>query len=97
MWTDYFLKAPDEASFNAACPWKGENDSPLPDSHDHSLIVVGILSYGAEYDTDGNQVVAPTLVPGWHVNVRLREGVVLPEALEPFNVGAPAYPKRVFI
>lgn len=96
MWTDYYLKAPNREAFNMTCPWMGEDGEPLTDSTDHSLVVVGQIRYGGVYDAEGNETVAPTVVEGWHVNLRLRSDVALPEALARFVMPVPAYPKRVF-
>ena len=35
---------------------------------DHAIDVVGIISEGGEWDEDGNEIVAPTVLDGWHVN-----------------------------
>ena len=34
---------------------------------------VGVIREGGEWDEEGNVVVEPTVLDGWHVNVRLRE------------------------
>lgn len=94
-YTDYYLKAPTQEAFEAACPWMGE-DGVITDSHNHAMSIVGILSYGGEYDREGNETKAPTVVEGYHVNLRLRDGVALPESLVPFVVSRPLYPKRIF-
>lgn len=96
MWIDYFLKAPDRASFEAACPWLGDDGHVVPDGPTHAMVIVGQLAYGAQFDAEGNLTVAPTIIPGWHVNVRMREGVALPISLAAFQMIPPAYPKMVF-
>ena len=53
--------------------------------------VVGIITEGGEWDEDGNEIVAPTVLPGWHVNY-LGE---LPTGWEQFEV-TPTTPSRVF-
>ena len=37
-------------------------------THDHAIDVIGIISEGGEWDEDGNEIVPPTILPGWHVN-----------------------------
>ena len=46
---------------------------------------------GGEWDEDGNEVVPPTTLDGWHVNYRGE----LPEGWEAFEV-TPSQPYRVF-
>lgn len=62
-------------------------------SHQHNLDVIGIISKGGEWDSEGNVVVEPTVVPGFHVNFMV-EGE-LPNILKPFVV-VPANPFRVW-
>jgi hypothetical protein len=57
----------------------------------HAIDVIGIITEGGEYDEDGNEVVAPTVLPGWHVNFL----GALPEGWDAFKV-TPEQPKRVF-
>lgn len=60
-------------------------------TRDHAIDVIGIITEGGEYDEDGNEVVAPTVLPGWHVNYQ----GALPDGWEQFEV-KPALPYRVF-
>ena len=53
--------------------------------------VVGIITEGGEWDEDGNEVVAPTVLPGYHVNYVGD----LPTGWEQFEV-TPTTPSRVF-
>lgn len=96
MWTDVYVKAADKAAFEAVCPWMGEDGLPVTEGPDFSMKVVGPLVYGGVWDAEGNVVTAPTVVAGWHVNLRLRDGVEVPPALLAFVIAAPAYPKVVF-
>lgn len=82
MWTDYYLKFADEAEFAAHMP----EELMLPASESHATDIVGIL-----YNMETYQP-----LPGYHVNLRLREGTPLPAALETYSLPAPALPKRVF-
>jgi hypothetical protein len=63
--------------------------------HWGAIDVVGEVWDGGEWDEMGNEIVAPTLVPGWHVNVAPNPGHVLPVALESYVVH-PETPYRVF-
>ena len=56
-----------------------------------AIDVVGTITEGGEWDEDGNEVVAPTVLPGWHVNY-LGD---LPTGWEQFEV-TPTTPSRVF-
>jgi hypothetical protein len=40
----------------------------ITDSHTHSLVEIGAISKGGEYDSEGNVITPPTVLPGWHVN-----------------------------
>jgi hypothetical protein len=63
--------------------------------HWGSLVVIGEMRVGGEWDEAGNEVVPPMLVPGWHIMLSLNPGYQLPSLLEPYVVEpAPAY--RVF-
>ena len=53
--------------------------------------VIGVITEGGEWDEDGNEVVAPTVLPGWHVNY-VGE---LPTGWEQYEV-TPTTPSRVF-
>ena len=37
-------------------------------SHDHAIDVVGIITEGGEWDEEGKELVAPTVLDGFHVN-----------------------------
>jgi len=56
-----------------------------------AIDVVGTITEGGEWDEDGNEVVAPTVLPGWHVNYVGD----LPTGWEQFEV-TPTTPSRVF-
>ena len=56
-----------------------------------AIDVVGTITEGGEWDEDGNEIVAPTVLPGWHVNY-LGE---LPTGWEQFEV-KPLTPHRVW-
>lgn len=85
MWSDFYLKAPDKATFEAALPEGGFGPDVVLD-------VVGDLSRPAVTDPETGVETPGTTVAGWHVNVRCR--VVLPEVLAAFMVPVPSYPKR---
>jgi len=92
MYTDYFLKAPSKEAFDAANPW-----GDVTESHNYVLDIVGVIvSCDAQFDVEGNLTVPPTVVPGWHVNLRLRNTMILPASLEPFVMPTPAFPKQRF-
>ena len=37
-------------------------------THTHALDVIGTIQRGGEWDEDGNVVVPPEVLPGWHIN-----------------------------
>lgn len=68
-----------------------EDGEYITASHTHSLDVIGTISRGGEWDEEGNVVVPPTTVDGWHLNYVGN----LPEGWEAFAV-YPANPVRVW-
>ena len=90
-----FLKFTDEATFLSLTPpdfsCNGETGFPLP-AGVAAISIVGEIVTGGQWDADGTQIVAPTPVPGWHVNML---GAV-PDAWQPFVITRPATPVRVF-
>ncbi|MCP5405477.1 MAG: hypothetical protein H6922_04570 [Pseudomonadaceae bacterium] len=82
MWNDYYLRADDEAALAAALPdfMKDEDGNIASAGFDFSLDNIGVVGANGL----------------WHANLRLRDGVALPEALAPLLIAAPAFPKRVF-
>ena len=57
----------------------------------HAIDVVGTITEGGEWDEDGNELVAPTTLPGYHVNYQGN----LPDGWESYEV-KPSTPYRVF-
>jgi hypothetical protein len=95
-----FLRFPDadvwtEAATNAGYfsePDEEGNTHLMAYTLDHAIDVVGIIVQGGEYDFEtGEQIVAPEILPGFHVNFQGE----LPESWNEFLV-APANPYRVF-
>ena len=62
----------------------------LTDSHTHSIAVRGVIVRPGTYDTDGNELTAPVVFSGYHIDWAAAYGP-LPEKLEPFTV-APRRP-----
>ena len=89
-----FLRFPNESAWTAAASEAGfmVDDTLAAYTHDHAIDVVGEISRGGEYDPEtGAVIVAPTVLPGFHVNY----SGVLPEIWAEFVV-EPAAPYRVF-
>ena len=57
----------------------------------HAIDVIGTITEGGEWDNEGNEIVAPTVLSGWHVNY-LGD---LPTGWESYEV-TPSTPYRVF-
>lgn len=87
MWTDYYLRAPTQATFEDSIPPDGFRVGMAMD-------VVGDLSTPAWTDPDTGDMHAARTVAGWHVNVRCAG--VLPTVLEAFVIAEPVAPKRVW-
>ena len=58
---------------------------------DHAIDVIGIISEGGEWDDNDNEIKAPTVLSGWHVNYLGN----LPTGWESYEV-TPSTPHRVF-
>ena len=88
-----FLRFPDESAWTAAATEAGFliDNTLTAYTHGHAIDVVGTITRGGEYDEDGNVLVKPTILPGFHVNF----AGVLPETWAEFVV-TPAAPYRVF-
>jgi hypothetical protein len=59
-----------------------------------NIDTIGVIYQGGEWDADGNVLVEPIALPGWHVNVRALDGENT-EGLEAFEVH-PESPVRVW-
>ena len=88
-----FLRFPDESTWTAAATAAGFmiDDTLAAYTHDHAIDVVGVITRGGEYDDEGAVIVAPTVLPGFHVNYSGE----LPEGWDDYLV-TPAAPYRVF-
>jgi hypothetical protein len=93
-----FFRFPDEATGMACLRAAGliyldEDDTEhfFTASHTHALDVVGVITRGGEWDEDGNVVVPPTTLDGWHINY---QGVP-PDGWEQYAVH-PQRPGRVW-
>jgi hypothetical protein len=92
--TTQYLRFPDAATFEATLPEgferRGETGHPLPEGVE-AISIIGAISRGGQWDEAGNVVVAPEILPGFHVNAL----GALPEAWAPYVV-TPGAPVRVF-
>lgn len=76
---DYYLRGPDRDTTRAALLAAGltvdvpdEDGSPKRMAADGvNLSTIGTVYEGGEWGADGAVITAPTVVPGWHVNLRL--------------------------
>jgi hypothetical protein len=72
-----FFRFPDEATWLTAARDAGfmvadeEGVEQLAAyTKDRAIDVVGTITRGGEWDEDGNEITAPTVLDGWHVNYR---------------------------
>ena len=89
-----FFRFADEAAWLTAARAAGfidADDQLVTVTHDYAIDVVGTITVGGEWDEEGNELVAPTTLNGWHVNY-VGE---LPDGWEAFEV-TPSNPYRVF-
>jgi hypothetical protein len=90
--TTIYLRFPDEiAAQSALSDYYSSDDGWITASFVHTLDPVGVIAEGGEWDMEGNEVVAPTVLPGWHVNF-IGE---LPAAAVAYVI-TPVSPYRVF-
>lgn len=69
--TPTFFRFPSEEEGMAALEAAGllnEDGEFITASHNHALDVIGTITRGGEWDDEGNVVVPPTTLDGWHVN-----------------------------
>jgi hypothetical protein len=89
-----FLRFPDESAWLTAAADAGfmAGDTLAAYTHDRAIDVIGTISRGGEYNPEtGEVIVAPEVLPGFHVNY----SGDLPPGWEEFLV-EPAAPYRVF-
>ena len=88
-----FLRFPDESTWTAAATEAGfiVDDALAAYTHDRAIDVVGTISRGGEWDEEGNCLVPPTTLDGWHLNYNGE----LPDGWEEYAV-YPANPVRVW-
>ena len=93
-----FFKFADEAAWLTAARAAGfmgtdeeGNEILVQYTHDRAIDVIGTITEGGEWDNEGNEIVAPTVLSGWHVNY-LGD---LPTGWESYEV-TPSTPYRVF-
>ena len=89
-----FLRFTDESAWLTAAAEAGfmAGDTLAAYTHDRAIDVVGTITRGGEWDPEtGDVIVAPTVLPGFHVNYSGE----LPEGWDDYLV-TPAAPYRVF-
>ena len=86
MYTDLCLKftseqaAKDVLFSKVAIAWDTTNpEAPVETEWEDranyaNIDTIGVMYTGGEWDAEGNVIVEPTPVDGWHVNVRLADG-----------------------
>jgi hypothetical protein len=90
----HYLRFPDEPTALAALAAAGlltDDGRPIVASHSHALDLIGPLWVGGRWDEQGEQIEAPVLLEGWHVN-HIGE---LPDGWDQYLV-QPRRPRRVF-
>ena len=90
----HYLRFPDEATALAAlaaAELLTDDGRPITASHSHALDLIGPLWVGGRWDEEGEQIEAPVLLEGWHLNYSGE----LPDGWEQYLV-QPRRPKRVF-
>lgn len=91
----YYLKFPNEKTALTELNKAGfinKEKQIITSSHTHTIDVVGTIIKGGEYDEEGNVIVEPTTLSGWHINY-VGE---LPTTWEQYLV-TPELPVRIFM
>jgi hypothetical protein len=101
--TTYFLRFPDETIAQAALETANIYVAPTGNNPGYyrqadigwAFDPIGTITRGGVWDVEtGEELVAPTVLDGWHANYA---GDDLPEALVPFSLAPnPANPYRLF-
>lgn len=88
-----WLTAARAAGFMTTVADEGGNESEQLQAytHEQAIDVVGVITEGGEWDEEGNEIQAPTTLPGFHINYLGN----LPTGWEAFEV-TPDTPHRVF-
>ena len=97
-----FFKFADEAAWLSAARAAGfmitvtddegnETEQLQAYTSSHAIDVIGTITEGGEWDENGNELVAPTTLPGYHVNYQGD----LPDGWESYEV-KPLTPHRRF-
>jgi len=60
------------------------------------VVEVGEIQKGGEWDEEGLEIVAPEILPGYHVNILLENELVLPAALEQYLLPKPDQPHMIW-
>jgi hypothetical protein len=67
----HYLRFPNEATAKTVLAnYLTEDGTWITASHSHALDVIGTITRGGEWDEDGNVITEPTVLDGWHVNLR---------------------------
>ena len=94
-----FFKFADEAAWLTAARAAGfmgtdeeGNEILIQYTSNRAIDVVGTITEGGEWDEDGNEIVAPTTLSGYHINYRGD----LPDGWDAYEV-TPSTPHRRFL
>ena len=94
-----FFKFADEVAWLTAARAAGfmgtdeeGNEILIKYTHNRAIDVVGTITEGGEWDEDGNEIVAPTTLSGYHINYRGD----LPDGWDAYEV-TPSTPHRRFL
>ena len=99
---DLYLKFPDQSAAEALLYEQvpsefdadGNEVAYEPRAKFLNTDVLGIIYEGGKWDAEGNEIVAPVALNGWHVNIRLMPGEDA-ATLTPYLV-TPTQPRRVW-
>lgn len=97
---DYFLKCDAQEQADTLLESAGlqvsSDDGYMP-ANGVSIYHVGVISTAGEWDEEGNEITPPTILDGWHVNVRLRTDLTTEQAaLLADSMVTPTTPRVIF-
>ena len=84
-----FLRFPDEQTYlDVASPYTDEDGNTAI----QDLDVIGFIYEGGEYDEEGNVIVQPVAIEGWHVNA-----LEIPDDWQGYVIDRPNKPHRIYM
>ena len=97
----HYLHFPDQATWQRCWAASALSELELESGeycpiHRCHIVEVGEIRRGGEWDEQGIEIVAPEVLPGYHVNILLENDLVLPAELEEHLLPKPNQPHMIW-